>query len=153
MAWASFFVAVRRFSSLRPFVFLSKIAYPAFVTGLKLPTFGLSTQLSAAGAGGTDVIFLLCRLILWGKSGNWKFSGSQIVNINPLAVNCCSSCNNEVPEQGFVLKFQNWTEKRDCVEANNFFLVGTDSAIKSVEMSGINEARKLVLRCCFQTET
>ena len=58
-----------------------------------------------------------------------------------------------MPEQGFVLKFLNGIEKQNCVEAKNCFQVGTESAIKSVETSRINEAGASVMMCCFQIET
>ena len=58
-----------------------------------------------------------------------------------------------MPDQGLVIKFQNGTEKRDCVEAKNYFQVGTESAIKSVKMSIINEAGVPVMMHCFQIET
>ena len=57
-----------------------------------------------------------------------------------------------MPENGFVLRFKNGTEKQDCVEAKNCFQFGIESAIRSVKTSKINEARASVIMCCFQTE-
>ena len=80
------------------------------------------------------------------------FSGSQLIDLNPIAINFCNSSNNEVPEQVSVFKFQNWTEKQDCVKKKNCFQVGAYSVIKLVKTSRINEAGASVMRCCFQIE-
>ena len=58
-----------------------------------------------------------------------------------------------MPEQIFFSNFKIEQKKRDFLEAKNCFQVGTESVIRSVKMSGINEAGALVTICGFQNET